>query len=369
MEWGLRDYGDTTKVKWDNWEGQLGLESHPQMYIDHLVEIFREVRRVLKGSGSLWLNLGDTYYGSGKGIGGNTSKSKEIYQLPKENKPKYNYDGKWLQPKQKMLIPERVAIALQEDGWILRNKIIWYKPNAMPSSVKDRLNTTYESIFFFVKQRKYYFDLDSIKVPLKSSSLKRLSQNLEQQHGGPKEKAYVKENIIPAGGDIKSPSKILKRMKANYEKSGYVKNPGDMWEICTKPFKGAHFAVYPTTLIERILKCTGLKEGIVLDTFMGSGTTALVAKQQGLNWIGIELNEKYAKEIAIPRIGSGTVETYKVNRSKISKGVKASPKVSSNVPIGDKPQCNYKELCNFKINSICYMDKKKRVKYCPGIKQ
>lgn len=377
--WGLRDYGDITKVKWDKWEGQLGLEPHPQMYIDHLVTIFREVKRVLKDSGSFWLNLGDTYcggdthHGKWKEAGKHKlSKGKDYMSgIELQSASGLNMNGKWLQPKQKMLIPERVAIALQEDGWILRNDIIWYKPNHMPSSVKDRLTSSYEHVFLFVKSRKYYFDLDSIRVPLKISSLKRLSQDLTKQHGGSKEKAYVKDNIIPAGGDIKTPSKILKRMKANPKN----KNPGDMWTINTKPFKGAHFAVFPTTLIERILKCACPKEicsqcseirkrilekagqfqrrwstknkkdspynkqdsyqniyetvgwtkcncgvefkgGIVLDTFIGSGTTGVVAKQLGLNFIGIELNPKYCK-IASKRIGN--IPIVKFEKKKVIK--------------------------------------------------
>jgi len=307
----------------------------------------REVKRVLKDSGTLWLNLGDTYYGSGKGIGGNKDKSKEIYQLPKEDKPKYEYNGKWLQPKQQLMIPERVAIAMQEDGWILRNKIIWYKPNAMPSSVKDRLNTTYESIFMFSKSRKYYFDLDSIRVPHKT-----MDTGKRKKH----DSKYYKD-------DVKS--KLLRHEGISINPLG--KNPGDTWIINTKPFKGAHFAVYPTTLIERILKCSASKSGIVLDTFMGSGTTGLVAKQMGLNWIGIELNEKYAREIAIPRIGEGIVELYDVNRCEIPKSISKEPIVNNSIPTGKNPKCPFTVECTFRVNGLCYMKPKKRVKYCPKL--
>jgi len=360
--WGLRDYGDITKVKWDKWEGQLGLEPHPQMYIDHLVTIFREVKRVLKDSGSFWLNLGDTYYGGGTGQK-LSSHGKMIERSflgavsAKENIPNKRQSN-WLQPKQKMLIPERVAIALQEDGWILRNDIIWYKPNHMPSSVKDRLTSSYEHVFFFVKSRKYYFDLDSIREPHKTKPTYKVvgkkDSKVQQSKGG----------ISP-----------------QHPKG---KNPGDMWTINTKPFKGAHFAVFPTTLIEKIIKCAGPKEvcsncgkareritetinpskpfeeemkkeaeekgytehaasrtithlhamgkdwkketktvgwtkcncgaefkgGIVLDTFIGSGTTGVVAKQLGLNFIGIELNPEYCK-IASKRIGNVPIVKFK----------------------------------------------------------
>jgi len=333
--WGLRDYGQSTSVVWGGnsncehewnigqgkkinnvsgnpefsrpwreqstskvftvsnicskcgaWKGQLGLEPHPQMYIDHLVTIFREVKRVLKDSGSFWLNLGDSYYG-GKGDPYGT------YLLQKHRKGKisgndlHKHKSNWLQSKQKMLIPERVAIALQEDGWVLRNDIIWYKPNHMPSSVKDRLTSSYEHVFFFVKSRKYYFDLDSIRVPHTS---------------------------IRWGKNTKYESKHSGLEKQGYSELG--KNPGDMWIINTKPFKGAHFAVFPTTLIEKIIKCAGPKGGIVLDTFIGSGTTGVVAKLLGLNFIGIELNPEYCK-IASKRIGN--IPIIKFERKKVVK--------------------------------------------------
>jgi len=156
------------------WHGQLGLEPHPQMYIDHLVMIFKEVKRVLKKSGSFYLNLGDTYYSSGAGhktveslLKSSTAKPGNLHEsnLNASHQRVIKNDGGWCQPKQLMLIPMRVAIALQDDGWILRNDIIWHKPNPMPSSVKDRLNNTFEHVFHFVKSKKYYYDLDEIREP------------------------------------------------------------------------------------------------------------------------------------------------------------------------------------------------------------
>lgn len=166
--WGLRDYGV---------DGQIGLESHPQEYIDKLVQISCEIRRVLKKTGSFYLNLGDTFYGSAQGYGASKKSktgfqdvTKGFYAASHQKPPMLNKwpDDKWLCPKQLMGIPWRVAISLQEAGWILRNCIIWYKPNPLPSSVKDRLNTTYEFVFHFVKYRKYYYDLDAIREPHKS---------------------------------------------------------------------------------------------------------------------------------------------------------------------------------------------------------
>jgi len=193
------------------------------MYIDHLVTIFGEVKRVLKDSGSFWLNLGDTYYS--KSGGAETKNPKRGMVIRRKD----NLNTNWLQSKQKMLIPERVAIALQEDGWILRNDIIWYKPNHMPSSVKDRLTSSYEHVFFFVKSRKYYFDLDSIRVPQKDISIKRASYGFKS-------------------GKI---DKASTRGLVNFKGYTKGKNPGDMWIVSTKPFKGAHFAVFPTTLIKK----------------------------------------------------------------------------------------------------------------------
>lgn len=164
------------------WKGQLGLEPHPNMFIDNLVEIFREVKRVMKPTGSFYLNMGDSYFGGNMCVG----QPKDWKSLSTSNREKYDSDemekfikkrnklrSNWLQPKQLMLIPSRVAVAMQEDGWCLRNDIIWHKPNPMPSSVKDRLNNTYEHVFHFVKKKKYHYDLDAIRVPHKVDSIKR----------------------------------------------------------------------------------------------------------------------------------------------------------------------------------------------------
>ncbi|MHA1853777.1 MAG: DNA-methyltransferase, partial [Candidatus Heimdallarchaeaceae archaeon] len=168
--WGLRDYGI---------DGQIGLEEHPKEYIRKLVLIFREVKRVLKKTGSFYLNMGDTYFGSGAGTDKTNQEpqGKEVYKLPYgscRTRAKRSRLSPWLQPKQLLLMPSRVAIALQEDGWILRNDICWAKPNAMPSSVKDRLNTTWEHVFHFVKARRYYYDLDAIREKHATSTKERL---------------------------------------------------------------------------------------------------------------------------------------------------------------------------------------------------
>jgi len=274
IETGTVSNHGTVCVRCGAWKGSLGLEPHPQLYIDHLVEICREVKRVIKPTGSFWLNLGDSYYGSGKGAGGDLDKSKEIYQMPKSSVPSQSLRTNWLQPKQLLGIPWRVATALQDDGWILRNCVIWFKPNHMPESVRDRLTKSYEFFFFFVKSRKYYFNLDAVRVPHIYDDLRdRYSQ---------------KTRNAPPGVDGKG----LLVGKNKQHPNG--KNPGDMWTVNTEPFPGSHFAVFPPELIEPIIKSSSPPNGIVLDPFAGSGTALRVARKLGRQFIGIELNPEYA---------------------------------------------------------------------------
>ena len=252
------------------WCGSLGLEPHPQLFIDHLVEICREIKRVLKPSGTFWLNLGDSY-ASMKGKcynpgGGATSLPQDAFkELTREQNPNrmLKSDGGWLQPKQLLMIPARVAIALQHDGWILRNDIIWHKPNHMPSSVKDRLTCAYEHVFLFAKARRYYFDLDAIRQPQSASTIQRITQpNVMNQPGGDKQRELRGEG----GGNASRSADMVKSLARNYEdwyfserdkkswhdhehdktmgfgqqKRGFKvkniphprgKNPGDIWEI------------------------------------------------------------------------------------------------------------------------------------------
>jgi len=287
------------------WRGQLGLESHPQMFIDHLVEVSREIKRVIKPRGSYWLNLGDTYCGSwgnyGARRGGQRTQNVEKFdrkgQTPQTLRVPQSYTEKagWLQPKQLLGIPWRVATALQHDGWILRNCVIWYKPNHMPESVRDRLTKSYEFLFFFVKQRKYYFNLDRIRQPYSESSIQRLTQpTIMQQMGG--EKQHELYGDAPGHGN--RPADILKGLAEKYDtKLGNPKgkNPGDMWDIPIYPFPGAHFAVFPPALIEPIIKASCPKNGVVLDPFAGSGTALRVARKLGRRFIGIDINPEYVE--------------------------------------------------------------------------
>lgn len=419
------------------WRGELGLEPEPTMYIDHIVEIIMAQKRVLKKTGSLWLNLGDTYY---------THASKRSDQFGKGvvegfddlftgDRVIHDDPNGWLQEKQLLAIPERVMIRLQDQGWILRNKVIWNKENNMPSSVTDRLTCSHEVIMYFIKNndtifwenkiskeivtkkpkqryihqdgrivetrpirpdetqttyadwfdeygfplyksewvgRTNYFDLDSIRQPLKASSLKRLSQDLSKQAGGEKEKQnkLVNDNL-PVHIQGKEQSRILKNMKRKYpgemnagraslyrdrsrvkyqgklegddenhlvtsspRARAYMgapewrfynvdgKNPGDVWTIAVRPFAGAHFATFPPELIRPIIKAACPRDGVVLDPFMGSGTVARVCKEEKRKWVGIDIKKEYA-ELTMKRIKTSRYRPE-------PKGVKPFPYNESN---------------------------------------
>ena len=277
--WGLRNY---------DVDGQIGLEEHPQLYINKLVDISNEIKRVLKKSGSFYLNLGDTYCGSG-GAGGDYNVGGIREGQPKYRQPTVWKDPKlpargrsselsgfkpektgWLQAKQLMLIPSRVAIALQNDGWILRNDNIWHKNNPLPSSVKDRLNNTFEHVFHFVKNRRYYYDLDAIRVPHK------IHEN--RPYGIVRNRLYKYDSKLNKIRGLKSNDIIEENMKVEAKKRGYSnhsasrtvthlhqvgneysksdlgKNRGDVFDIPTHPFPGAHFAVFPKSLVKIPIK-------------------------------------------------------------------------------------------------------------------
>ena len=266
---------------------------------------------------------------------GNTKQYGKIQYLDKgtENKEVYGIDQtnmkKGLKPKCRVGIPERFYINCIDDGWIARNHIVWTKNNAMPSSVKDRFTNKWESVFFFAKEKKYYFNLDVVReecitkpkpfnVRVRDSNNARFLQKATDEekanHNKKGEKEYrpgtdLKQNYDGSKYDNQMEEGLHRQglYKGKYADSKDVnhplgKNPGDIFLINTKPYKGAHFAVFPAALPEKILKCSCPKDGLVLDPFLGSGTTAWVAQQLNLNWIGIELNEEYAK-IAKDRLG------------------------------------------------------------------
>jgi DNA modification methylase len=261
--WALRDYGVA---------GQLGLEPTFQEYITKLCDIFDEVKRVLRKDGTCWVNIGDTYGGSGAGTWQNKpddAKSKEVYTLPYGKSSCSKMRGT---PQDKCLlqIPSRFAIEMTNRGWILRNEIIWYKPNCMPSSVKDRFTVDFEKIFFFVKNKKYAFE----------TQYEEMSSNGE---GGFTNKATCK--YAKAG--------LASMVNAKVNPQG--RNKRCVWRITTKPYKEAHFAVFPEDLVETPIKAGCPESGTVLDPFCGSGTTGVVAKKLNREFIGIELNPEYIK--------------------------------------------------------------------------
>lgn len=277
--WGLRDYGV---------EGQLGLESTPEEYVTKMVEVFREVKRVLKKEGTLWLNLGDSYAGSGKGAWGNKGVQKEIY-VPDKDSPqcKLKKVPQGLKPKDLVGIPWMVAFALRADGWYLRQDIIWHKPNAMPESVKDRCTKAHEYIFLLSKSKKYYYDADAIREPLSVHRAKQAGQKVEPGNdivGRREQIEHARQR--GSGGHFDGHKWFMNPLG---------RNKRSVWTITTKPFKGAHFAVFPEDLIEPCILAGCPEGGIVLDPFMGSGTTAVVALKHNRNYIGIELNPEYIK--------------------------------------------------------------------------
>ena len=257
--YALRDYGA---------DGQIGLEQTPEEYVQKLVEVFREVKRVLRDDGTLWLNLGDSYSGSGKGPAGNLGKTHNEREMTHTHVSGKVPNG--LKPKDLIGIPWMVAIALRNDGWYLRQDIIWHKPNPMPESVTDRCTKSHEYIFLLSKSKTYYYDAESIKEPVKQDWGTRDRTNGKYHNAG--------TGLNPHTG-----------LQRSYEKA----NKRSVWSVTTKPFHGAHFATFPPDLIEPCVIAGSPEGGIVLDPFFGSGTTGLVAMKNNRKYLGCELNSEY----------------------------------------------------------------------------
>lgn len=354
--YGLRDYGV---------DGQIGLEATPEEYIEKIVDVFREVRHVLCDDGTAWINLGDSYAGSGKG--GQSEEKLSVHWnpiYPHINRSKrYSSNYRWnrwgggniptsglLKPKDLIGIPWRIAFALQADGcvdqkvvctlerirteilemyedeippdkvlnvlerleleymqakgssWWLRSDIIWSKPNPMPESVTDRPTRAHEYIFLLSKSAQYYYDAEAIREPIKTSTIKRLSQpNFDKQNGGSKD---------PKNGN-RSERRTLENLKERYSKQGVWKDRFDgyeywqrlgigrnrrsMWEIATQPYKEAHFATFPPKLVEPCILAGCPAGGTVLDPFSGAGTSGVICVKHSRNYIGIEINPDYVE--------------------------------------------------------------------------
>lgn len=275
--YGLRDYGA---------EGQLGLEETPHEYIARLVDVFREVRRVLRDDGTLWLNLGDSYANDSK-WGGSTS-GKHAGALHGDTKVGRGKRRTGFKAKELMMIPARAAIALQDDGWYLRSDIIWAKGNPMPESVKDRPTRSHEYVFLLAKSERYFYDSDAVREPA--------------THVGPTKGLARTQNPAATSARRSDGSRLTSGTGNRTLESGAIpsygapengRNRRTVWNINPKPYKGAHFAVMPEELA-RLCVLAGSKPGdLVFDPFAGSGTTLAVARSLGRPYLGIELNPAY----------------------------------------------------------------------------
>jgi DNA modification methylase len=285
--------------------GQFGLEPTPEEYVTKLVEVFREVKRILRKDGTLFLNLGDSYAGSGKG--GNPEDSEWAGFMGNKSREKSAQASRpiipsGLKPKDLVGIPWRVAFALQADGWYLRSDIIWSKPNSMPESVTDRPTKSHEYIFMFSKNAKYYFDQEAVKVP--QVEYERSRRLREQRQG--LDSVYQLSRDGKTGLADQSVTGACRNVKRRHELAEKGnRNIRSVWTITTKPmpkiFGAEHFATFPPEIPERCIKAGCPKGGTVLDPFFGAGTTGLVALNLGRDFIGIELNPKYC-EMAKKRI-------------------------------------------------------------------
>ena len=270
--WGLRDYGEG---------GQIGLEATPEAYVEQMVNVFREVKRVLRDDGTVWLNLGDSYasYRDSRCSPQSLSVARRSIWDEKQrtmptqgasNRGRAAFVGSRVKHKDLVGIPWRVAFALQADGWYLRQDIIWSKPNPMPESVTDRCTKAHEYIFILSKSAKYYYDADAIKEPL------------------------VTEPHAPGNKKLDASRNDHDQMNKVWGSDG-LRNKRSVWTVTTKPFSGAHFATFPPDLIEPCIKAGCPKDGTVLDPFGGAGTTGMVADRLGRNAVLIELNAEYAE--------------------------------------------------------------------------
>jgi DNA modification methylase len=277
--WALRDYGVN---------GQIGLETSIEDYLDKLFAVFTELKRILKPSGTCWVNFGDTYANKNKGGHRNKPQDNIFDSLTKRATFSKLTTSLSIPPKSLCLIPSQFALRMIEKGWILRNELIWHKPNVMPQSAKDRFTVDFEKLFFFTKSPRYYFDQPY--EPLKNiERLQRRRLNPDNQHKHSYGKPFI--SAINPETFHQSRKRILER--------GRIKR--SVWTIGTRAYHGKHFASYPPQLIEIPITAGCPEQGIVLDPFMGSGTTAVVAKQHNRNFIGIDLNSEYV-ELARKRL-------------------------------------------------------------------
>jgi DNA modification methylase len=318
--WGLRDYG---------MDAQIGLEASPAEFIATLVDVFEELRRVLRTDGTCWLNMGDSYAGGrrgrdvGSGLQGSRNaqaqsrlaQARMVASRRRDNEPVPRSDVRvdGLKAKDLVMMPHRLAIALQDAGWWVRQDIVWAKPNPMPESVRDRCTKSHEYVFLLTKSASYYFDQDAIAEPVSEATAVRLSQpTLADQAGSTRVPGKTNGNmkaVMKSSGnkerkpasDRGCPDSSGQHVASSIPWEGVTRNRRSVWTITTQPFSDAHFATFPPELPETCIKAGCPPGGTVLDPFFGAGTTGLVADRLQRDCIGIELNPAYA-EIARKRI-------------------------------------------------------------------
>jgi len=294
--YGLRDYGV---------DGQIGLEQTPAEYVTNLVQVFREVWRVLRDDGNVWLNLGDSYAGN---MSRASNGGRAGYGTPREGI--FSRGGEGIKDKDLIGIPWSVAFALRDDGWYLRQDIIWAKPNPMPESVKDRCTKAHEYVFLLTKSARYYYDYEAVLEPatgfdgrkdtkMKGSDKYANGSVPNQQPQTVAVKGHERwTHTLTTGATGEPHSGYLNpdgSLRVHLKDGVPARNKRSVWTVSTKPYKGAHFATFPPKLIEPMILAGCPKGGVVLDPFVGSGTTVMVANQLGRQGIGIDLNPKYLK--------------------------------------------------------------------------
>ena len=302
--WGLRNYGIA---------GQMGQEKTPEEYVTKMVQIFQEVKRVLKDDGTLWLNLGDSYAGSLKGVGRDGKQYAGAKQATNKGSvrglPVPDWDKIGLKNKDLIGIPWMMAFALRSDGWYLRSDIIWAKPNPMPESVMDRPTRAHEYLFLLTRSARYYYNADAIRTPIKSETTK-MPDGWDTGPGG---HGNYHRNGREKGARIDKQrghsrkhagfnTRWDKMTKQEQQQNGA--NKRDVWWVATKPYRDAHFATFNMELIEQCVLAGSRKGDVVMDPFAGSGTTLALAHKLGRKYLGIELNPEYIK-LAKKRIQEG----------------------------------------------------------------
>lgn len=280
---------------------QIGLEETPEEYIQKLVDLFREIKRCLKKEGTIWVNIGDSYWGGGWRNAEFNEHSGEIQKGSKgtycgKSMPNLKGYVNGYKPKDLIGIPWMLAFALRADGWYLRQDIIWHKPNPMPESVTDRCTKAHEYIFLLSKSKDYYFDYEEIQEDAVTAENRPIGIVRERELDYNTKRKNNPEAYQNCQYDGQAPNSMHIRREMGMKDVQYTtRNKRDVWSVCVKPNKETHFATYPEQLVVPCIKAGCPENGVVLDPFMGSGTTGIVARKLNRNFVGTELNPEYQK--------------------------------------------------------------------------